>query len=299
MDCSELDAKFGSRGVLEFGPGAGGLTCARITSAACQATIYLEGGNVTEWTPAGSRPALFASRQSHFAAGQAIRGGVPVCWPWFGPHPRESAWPGHGFARLLGWEVEATRIGDAGKVAIVLLLKSSAATRHYVPWDFELRLRVTAGPQLILKLETTNTGLDSFTIEEALHTYFAVADVRACRVMGLNGLVYLDKVEAMKRRRQDGAVSFSGETDRVYLDATGTTRIIDPGLGRTISIDKAGSRNTVVWNPWVEKAHRMADFGDEEWPAMLCVETANVGAAAVEVRPGDRHELRAVISVGE
>jgi glucose-6-phosphate 1-epimerase len=299
MNEAQLNEKFGKAGVLEFGAGTGGLTCAQITTAACTATVYLHGAHLAAWTPAGRPPVLFLSQQSWFEREKPLRGGVPICWPWFGPHATKSTWPGHGFARLMTWEVEATRIGDAGKVAMVLLLKSSAATRQYVPWDFELRHRITVGPQLIMKLETTNTGLEAMRIEEALHTYFAVGDVRTARVLGLNGKVYLDKVDGFKRKRQHGAVTFHGETDRVYLETPGTTKIIDPAGGRTITIDKAGSANTVVWNPWVEKARHMADFGEEEWPGMLCVETANVGVQAVAIKPGERHELRAVISVGE
>jgi glucose-6-phosphate 1-epimerase len=297
MDVNQLNQTFGRPGLLSFAAGLGNLICCNLTTPACTGTVYLHGGHVTQWTPAGYKPVLFLSRETWTEPAKPMRGGVPVCWPWFGDHATDSNMPAHGFARLLPWDVESVQADDPGNVELVLRLTSGPESRRYVPWDFTLRHRIRFGKRLTMTLETTNPGPQDIKIEEALHTYFAVGDVRSCQVMGLNTTEFLDKMDNMRRKRQDGAITFSRATDRVYLDAPGATRIIDTSWGRTITIEKTSSQNTVVWNPWVDKAHRMPDFADDEWPQMLCVETANVGAAAVEIPPGQTHMMEASIGV--
>ncbi len=285
--------RFAIPGLVTFEDAPGGLVRITITSPLARAAVYLHGAHVTDFQPAGSEPALFLSEKSTFAAGKPIRGGVPIIFPWFGPRAGHSDAPMHGFARTSEWEIE-TLDSTGGIVTIVLRLSASEATR--APWnhDFILRHRITIGAELTMELEVENTGGEPFQFEEALHTYLAVSDVRAVSVSGLDGVEFIDKTDALARKTQDVApIKITAETDRVYLDTTSTCEIADPQRQRQIAVEKSGSNTTVVWNPWIAKAKAMADFGDDEWPRMLCIETANAGENAVTLAPGERHVMMA------
>jgi glucose-6-phosphate 1-epimerase len=193
------------------------------------------------------------------------------------------------------WELESiARQGDA--VAVSLLTRSDEAGKQYWPADFELRLRAIFGPTLRLELELKNTGSSPARFEEALHAYFTVGDARQVSVSGLDKTGYLDKTDGNQRKQQDGEVKITAETDRVYLDTSTSLEIHDPVMKRRIRIEKENSRNTVVWNPWVEKSRALSDFGDDEWQQMICVEPSNVAANAVEVAPGRQHTMAVNIS---
>jgi glucose-6-phosphate 1-epimerase len=196
----------------------------------------------------------------------------------------------HGFARTMDWDLESTTHEPNGSVTVVLALRSSAATRALWPHDFLLRHRVNIGAALRMTLEVQNTGATSCSYEAALHTYFAVADLREVQVTGLEGASYLDKTDGMKvKSLGDAPLRFEAETDRVFPNHRGTCVIED--RSRKIVIEKSGSDTTVVWNPWIAKAAAMPDFADDEWPRMLCIETANTGANAVTLAPGGTHAM--------
>jgi glucose-6-phosphate 1-epimerase len=276
--------------------GAGGLDRLTIHTPTADAELYLQGAHLTSWHPAGVRaPVLWMSACSQFAAGKPIRGGVPICFPWFGAHHTDSAAPAHGFARLLPWTLTGATEGADGKVTLSLELAGrevSPAWRHALV----ARYRITVGAVLELALEVENAGDVAFTFEEALHTYFAVGDVQRVTVAGLEGHEYLDKVAALARRTQGNEpVHFTAETDRVYLDTRATVTVRDDAWGREVIVRKSGSDATVVWNPWIAKARAMPDFGDDEWPSMVCVETCNVGPHAIALPPGAVHALSAAI----
>jgi glucose-6-phosphate 1-epimerase len=265
-----------------------GLARLRIAApgADAEAVVYFQGAHVTHYRPRGAAPVLFTSADSRFARGEPIRGGVPVIFPWFGPHPTDPAAPAHGFARVREWTLHDV-LGDEGSVTATFVLAEERA--------FELLYAVTVGQTLGLSLRVSNRSAAPMTFEEALHTYLAVADVRAVRVEGLSGREYLDKVDGKKRKTQSGPVTIAGETDRVYLNTPDAVTVHDPGAGRRLTVTKEDSASTVVWNPWVEKAKKLADFGDDEWPRMLCVETANVAENAVTLAPGESHVMRAAV----
>lgn len=292
-------ARFSIPGRVLFEAGGGGLTRAILKSPGGEAEIYLHGAHVTRFTSAGGKPLLFMSEKSLFQADRPMRGGVPVIFPWFGPRSPDPVGnsPMHGFARLSEWMVEAAR-QDAETTTLVLRLESSAATRALWKGEFVLRYTVRVGKTLTLELAVENTGGEVFTFEEALHTYLAVADVRECAIDGLDGVTYLDKTDGMAKKVQHGAISITSETDRVYLGTTSTCTVSDPGNGRRIVVGKENSDATVVWNPWIAKAKAMADFGDEEWTKMLCIETCNVNVHAIKLAAGGRHLMRAVIGEG-
>jgi glucose-6-phosphate 1-epimerase len=300
---AELGRRFNIPGV-KFETGQGGLPRVSVSTPAAEAHVYLHGAHVTHFQPRGQRPVLFMSGSSHFAPGKPIRGGVPVIFPWFGANAKDPKAPAHGFARTQPWDLrEVKRRGGDGTVTVSLALKPSPASRALWPHEFEATFDVTVGPALEMALHVRNTGDSAFTFEEALHTYLALGDVRKVTVEGLAGREYIDKVDGAKRRKQPpGPMRIEGETDRVYLNTPDTVTVNEAPSGaaggRRLSVSKQNSAATVVWNPWVAKAAAMADFGDDEWPGMICVETANVADHAVTLAPGQSHVMRAVVQAG-
>ncbi|MBA3847383.1 MAG: D-hexose-6-phosphate mutarotase [Planctomycetes bacterium] len=270
--------RFATDGVI-IDRGAGGLTRVAIDRGGATGEVFLHGATVTRWRPPGSGEALWVSGSSRWLADAPIRGGIPVCFPWFGPHPTRSELPAHGFARVRAWTLVAIEPQDVG-ARVVMELRDDEATRAQWPHRFHLRLSATFARELTIALTATVDG-DEVVCDAALHTYLAVGDVRQVALHGLSGLTFIDKVQA-GQRLIDGAapLHIAGETDRVYFAADRAVRFDDPSARRSLSFTPAGAGATVVWNPWIDKAKRMADFGDDEWPGMLCVETANVADAA-------------------
>lgn len=239
---------------------------------------------------------LWMSAQSLFQADKAIRGGVPICFPWFGPRAGEPTSPMHGFARIKEWNVESVAQAPDGAVEIDFELTADEQTRNLWPHEFVARYRVRIGSTLELMLSVENRGAEAFGFEEAMHSYLAVGDARQITVTGLEGTAYIDKTDALKEKPQgNGPVTISAETDRVYLNTRATCVLNDPAMGRRIEIAKQGSDTTVVWNPWVAKAKAMADFGNDEWTGMVCIETCNTGDQRVTLPPGGKHSMQAII----
>jgi glucose-6-phosphate 1-epimerase len=291
-----LNERFAIAGVLKFEAGSGGLMRAAVGGRSAEGHVYLHGAHVTHYRPAGQRPLLFLSERIRFATGKAIRGGVPVIFPWFGARAGHPEAPDHGFARTREWAVESVDPGSDGSVAVTLALEADDATRATWPHDFRLRHRVVFGEQIEMTLEVENRSDHPFDFEEALHTYVLVGDVGQVSIAGLGGGVYIDKTDDMRRKTlAAGSLRLSGTTDRVFLNTGGTCTVTDPVLARRIVIEKTGSTTTVVWNPWQEKASAMADLGDEQWRSMLCVEAANAADNAVHLARGERHAMRVVI----
>lgn len=294
MNIEQLNADFAIDGQLEFTEGKGGLIHARIDNGLAVAVVSTYAGQVLSFRPAGEeKDLLFVSEAAHHSPGKAIKGGIPVCWPWFGGDPRGA----HGFVRNRQWQVLETRGLDDGATRITLGMGSNEATREIWPHDFELRLQVTVGRSLEIALISRNSNDHALGLGQALHTYFSLGDIARARVMGLEDKRYIDKVDGGREKIQHGAVHIDGEVDRIYLDVDGDLVIRDPAWDRRIRIAASGSRSAVVWNPWVEKAASMGDFQDDEYQGMLCVETANAGPDEVTLEPGDEYRLGARYSV--
>jgi glucose-6-phosphate 1-epimerase len=289
---SEL-GQFNIPGYAEVVAGHGGLPAVQVGGPQAAGRVYLHGGHVAAWKPAGFEEVLWLSEKSLWEAEKPIRGGMPICFPWFGPRAGAAA---HGFARQHDWKLESVQ-QEGGAVTVTLAIDHTMATHPTWPHAYLLRHRITFGAMLTMQLELTNTGTAALTAEEALHTYFALGDVRQARVVGLSGVQYVDKTDNLRQKTQGGDIHITAETDRVYLDTLGTVTVEDPVKKRRIRIAKEYSRDTVVWNPWVAKAKAMADYGDEEWPGMICVETCNVGSHAVTLGPGQKHVMTARILV--
>ncbi len=289
-EIESLGRQFGIPGKLDFGT-VGELAVARVKTPFATASVALQGAHVLDWRPKRQEPVIWVSKAAKFAAGKSIRGGVPVCWPWFGPHRDNPQFPGHGFARTVPWALVASKELPDGRIRLEFELVRTEATRAQWPHSSVVRNIVTIGEELEVELATTNTGKAPFELGQALHTYFVVGDVRRIEVAGLEGCDYLDKVDGGRRKREAGRVTFTQETDRIYLGTHGASGILDPVLDRTILITSTGSRSTVVWNPWAEKAEKMGDFGDEGPWRMVCVETANAAEDTITLRAGETHRL--------
>ena len=284
-------------GLARFEPGAGGLTRLAITSPLAEAHIYLHGGHVTHFQPRGQSPVLFLSGRSFFESGKPIRGGVPVCFPWFGARAGQPSAPAHGFARTMPWEVESLSVDGEQTVLAVLRLTANDETRAHWPHDFILRHHIVIGQRLSMMLEVENTSREPFTYEAALHTYLAVAAARTAAITGLENAAYRDKTDSFQTKVQSAEpLRFTGETDRIFENTRAACVLHDPAGARRITVEKSGSATTVVWNPWTEKSAAMKDFGDDEWARMVCIETANAGANPITLAPGAKHAMRAVIS---
>ncbi len=289
----QLNAQFGISGHLEFREDTGGLIVAEINNPQASASLCLQGAHLMTWRPRSQTvPVIWLSRDAKLAAGKSIRGGAPVCWPWFGAHASESGFPGHGYARTVPWQVIESGTEPGGATRLTLRLEESEKTRAQWSHACTLDLTVIVGETLRMELTTENTGKTDFVIGEALHTYFQIGDIGAVRINGLAGCDYWDKVGGSTFRKQEDAISFSGETDRVYINTSAECVIEDDKLKRRIHIAKSGSLSTVVWTPWTEKANKMGDMGQPDgWREMVCVESVNAIENVVKVAAGTRHTM--------
>jgi glucose-6-phosphate 1-epimerase len=288
MDAKELADRFRLPGIVAFEASEHGLVKATVSRHGMTGELYLQGAHVTAWQPQGARPVIFTSDRANFAPGKAIRGGIPVVFPWFGPHPTDPNLPQHGFARTAAWQLDDVR-ADADGVALQLSLSRDG---------FGLTYRVVFGATLDLTLTVHNTTTNPVTFEEALHSYFAVANVERVSVTGLENCAFRDKTEGMQKRSPAGiALSFVKETDRVYLDVPDQLSIVDPDWDRHIRIAKSNAASTITWNPWPEKAAAMSDLGADNWRGMVCVETGNVDDNRVHLPAGGTHRMTTRIEI--
>jgi glucose-6-phosphate 1-epimerase len=288
----DLNRRFGIAGVAEVAAGNGGLPVIRVTTHVAAAEIYLHGAQVTSWRPAGTKEVIFVSERSHWEDGRAIRGGIPICFPWFRGKADDAKAPAHGFVRTREWRLESIAAEEDGSVSVVCSTESDESTRRWWPREFRMVYRVTIGDTLGLELTVRNAGTSTFRFEEALHTYFSVGDALSVQVRGLNGVKYLDNTDGNREKAQQGDVVFAAPTDNAYLNTDAALELIDPALKRGIWTEKENSATTVVWNPWRQGAAALSDLGEDEWQWMTCVEASNILTSAVELEPGEEHTLR-------
>lgn len=302
MDIVTLNKKFGIRNELGFKEIAAGITVIEVDTSLATASISLMGGQVLTWHPKSQQePVLWVSKLAQYVPGKAIRGGVPICWPWFGAHSTDSRLPGHGFARVVTWEVASTNIDASGVVEVELTLAESDAVAKLRPSDWQASVALSAhiriGEKLEVTLTTTNKSDQEIKFTEGLHTYFHVSDVEHVRILGLDDCEYVDLTDGNKRRQQLGPIVFESELGRIFVNCEKTSVIEDRELGRAIHVAAVGSQSIAVWNPWLETASKMSDLGSEEWRSMVCVETANALENAILIQPGQHHTTTAIYSV--
>lgn len=293
---AELDRQLGIEGVARVSEGNSGLARVQITSAFGGGEMYLHGAHVTSWKPAGNEEVLFVSTKSRWEEGQAIRGGIPICFPWFRGKSDDPHAPAHGFVRTKTWQLESIS-EDASGVTVAMFTQSDEHTRKWWPGEFRLVHRVTFGSELRLELVCRNTGTTPFRFEEALHTYNRIANIQDARVQGLDGVSYLDNTESNEEKTQRGDVLIASLTDNAYCNTQIEVDLLDADKKRRIRLRKENSLSTVVWNPWSEGAARLQDLGDGEWRQFLCVEASNILDAAIHLAPGQEHRMTAVLTV--
>jgi glucose-6-phosphate 1-epimerase len=298
MDISQLNEHFGLPGVLAFHATESGLVRADITTPHATATVYLQGAHLTAWRRAGHQPAIFTSRKTDLAPGKAIRGGVPIAFPWFATRHDGKTGPSHGFARIQDWTLAfAALAGD--DLHLTFTLGPNDLSRSLGYDHFRLAYQLTIGRTLTMQLTVANDADTPLVFEEALHTYYAVTDVHEIAITGLDGVSYLDKVDSLKEKLQHGDITVTGPTDRVYLDTTGTCTLNDHAGKRRIAVAKTGSNTTVVWNPWESGAAKLADMDPTEWHEFVAIETVNAATDAITLAPGATHTMQAQVSVEE
>lgn len=295
QDIDFLNKKYAIDNTLEFVKGQGGFVCARIKNKHASALISLYGAHIMEYIPAGQKPVLWMSKSSYFQKGKPIRGGIPVCWPWFGAHPDDKTKPSHGFARISEWNFDAGTVTQDGSTQILLSLSDSENTKTFVSFPFLVQIRITVGSELTVELTTFNKGIGAFSYTAALHSYFDVGNVKDISIEGLEGCPYIDTLD-YTAKTQSGPVTISSETDRDYLTPNSETLILDGKNKRKIKVAKTGCMTVVVWNPWIAKSARMEDFGNEEYNEMVCVESAVTSFDKVKVEPQTAHFIKVKIS---
>lgn len=292
----ELDRRYGIAGIAKVVAGGGGMPKVVVSTAKASGEMYLHGGQVTSWEPVGQRGVIYCSPNAHWNDGIAIRGGVPVCFPWFGDKADNPSAPAHGFVRTKTWVLVSVEQAADG-IAVTMATESDADTRKWWPFDFRVLCRAVFGGALKLELIVTNAGNTAFDFEEALHAYFAVGDVEQVSLHSADAIHFIDKTDNFSEQRQSGDIRFKAETDRIYFPATEDVEIEDVSWDRRVTLHKQNSMTTVVWNPWVHKSASIADLGPGQWKNFVCVETSNVGVAAVSLDPGETHTMTAHIQL--
>ena len=272
----QLNRDFGTYSEISFRQLPDNIVIADISNSLATASVSLYGGHIVSWQPkTQTKPVLWLSDLVKFQQGKAIRGGVPICWPWFGAHPSQASLPGHGYARITPWELNSVHTLANGTTELNLSLGKSDLSQLYWQAEVHLELKITVGDILEISLTTVNKSDHEVTITEGLHTYFQISDIANIRVVGLEGSDYIDLVNQNESHTQHGAITFDGELGRIFLNNQSTCVIEDPALNRRIRIEKNGSNSTAVWNPGLGVASKMEDLGAAGWRDMVCVESAN------------------------
>lgn len=298
----QLNDEFGIPDRLGFDEPFPGMPRARVMTPACTAELYLQGAHLTHWQPAGHQPVLFLSSRSVFAPGKAIRGGIPVIFPWFGSPDTSPVHPpagsaSHGFARVWPWTLRfAALLGDEVHLSLTV---DHNDRLHALGFDFlQLGIDIVLGETLRVRLSCANMADKPFLVEEALHTYLAIGDIHNVEVEGLGGTEFLDKTQNFKRESQtEEPLRFSAETDRPYLNTARPVSLVDPVLGRRLTVAKTNSDTTVVWNPAAELTAKLPDLAPDDWHRFACLETANAAENAVTLQPQQPHTMAMELTV--
>lgn len=293
MNIEQLNKKYGIEKQIVFKEGEGGLPFIHVTNEKASALISIYGGQVLAFRPLHARDdLLFLSKRAYYQQGKAIKGGIPVCWPWFGPDPEGKGRPAHGFMRNRMWEVIETSVTPENGTLIVLGLADTEETQAIWPRSFVLRLEITISDTLNVELITRNPGSRACTITQAFHTYFSVGDIRQTYVSSLENTRYIDKVNDNLEKTQVGVVTIESEVDRIYQSVGSSDLVIhDNARKRRIRIASKGNRTAVIWNPWVKISAEMADLEDDDYLRFICVETTNTATDRVYIQPGSEFHL--------
>lgn len=292
MSIEQLNSDYGITGQLKFVEGKGGFPFIEIENTMAKALISVYGGHVLSFQPVNEpEDLIFTSEKAYYQEGKAIRGGIPLCWPWFGADPEDLGRSSHGFARNRFWTVLGTEVTPEKATKVKLGLVDTTETRKIWSQAFNLTMEISVGDTLTLELITRNTGELAFSITQAFHTYFKIGDINQVKVLGLEGTKYLDKVDNYQEKSQQGVVTIAEEVDRIYTNVPKELVLDDASLGRRIGITSDGNKTAVVWNPGAKISAKMADLADEDYTRFICVETVNAAKDIVEILPNSEHRL--------
>lgn len=297
MDTEELNEKFGIEGEIGFAELDGDLPFVMISNKYAEVDISLYGAHLLSFRPKGTIDVMWMSPLSAFEKGKAIRGGIPVCFPWFGPHVNNASLPQHGFARLMIWEVAEVRTLEKGESQVVLKLASSEETKTYWPHDFVAEMNFVIGPKLTVSLKVTNTSGDPITYSAALHSYFNFSGIENIAIEGLENTHYENQLDGKRYVQEEKLLKISEAITRHYFDTETDCIIHDPYFKRSIQIEKLGSKCSTVWNPGAETCSQMNDMPDDGYETFVCLETVNKINNLIQIEPGESHETTAIISV--
>ena len=298
MTVDQLNQEFGIPNQLKIVEGKGGFPVVEVNNTKAKAKISVYSAQVLSFQPTGeTEDLLFVSENAYYQTGKATKGGIPICWPWFGPDPEGLGRASHGFVRNRMWSLLSAEEMPDGETKIRLGVTADEETLEIWPHRFELVMEILVGAQLRVTLITQNTGDEPFSITQACHTYFTIGDITQVQVLGLEDKTYLDKADGGAQKTQSGAIAISEETDRIYMDVPSELVVDDRALGRRIRISTTGSHTAIVWNPWKEISMKMADLEEQDYQRFICVETANAEKEVIEVSPGSNYRLQAVYTV--
>ncbi len=278
-----------------------------VENQAATACVFLQGAQISHYSHSDQPAILWLSPCCDYRAGQPLRGGIPICWPWFGELDKNPApvrqqinsdnTPAHGFVRNRDWQLADVSIINPALTRLCLKLDIAAGEEALWPFATQLQLNIEIGNQLKISLEITNRDSRSFHFSAALHSYFALSDITAIHIDGLDDKPFVDSLDHWQQKQQQGPITFTGEVDRIYQQLEDPITLIDPDQQTTITVQAEGSNSAVIWNPWCDKAKTLSQFTDDAYRQMVCIETANALDDCIELAPGNSHCLGANISI--
>uniref|UniRef100_UPI003216B6B5 D-hexose-6-phosphate mutarotase n=1 Tax=uncultured Draconibacterium sp. TaxID=1573823 RepID=UPI003216B6B5 len=294
MDIEELNDRFGIEGEIGFYE-EDDMGYAMVSNKFADATISLYGAQILNFNPSRNMEILWMSPESSFEKGKAIRGGIPVCFPWFGMHETDEKMPQHGFARIMDWQVTKTETLPGGESLISMQLCSSDKTKKYWLHDFCAEMTFTVGNQLEVTLKVTNTADTAIDYTCALHSYFSLSAIENITIEGLQNTRYQNQIDGGDYLQEKPFLEIKEATTHHYYNTETACIVNDPVFNRKIKIEKSGSKNTTVWNPWAETCIKMSDVPDDAYHTFVCVETVNKINDVIKLAQGESHETTAII----
>jgi len=295
-DTASLNERFGIDGTVHFGEGINSMPKVELTFNEARLELYLQGAHITRYQPAAGIEVLWMSDSALYQPGKALRGGIPLCWPWFGAHADNPDLPQHGYARTSQFQVSSTN-ADHQQTSIILTLDAAQAPapdlQNRAALEFEIRL----SDALWMEMRSRNLSTSPLTLSNALHSYFAISQRQQVTIPAVTGLTYLDKLQDYLPQQQASEITLNSEVDRVYQAPPATIDLLDRGHHIKTSIESWGNNNLVIWNPGEQKARQMNDFDNLGFEQMVCIEPANALAQRITLAPGEHHRLGQEIKV--
>jgi len=296
-DVDLLNARFGIPDRVQFFRSSDDFPMVRIVSEVSIATISIYGAQVLSFRPNGQEDLLWVSPKSYYEAGKPIRGGIPICWPWFGAHPSDHNKPAHGFSRISFWHLRSVQALSFDEIRIRMTLSEYDTTPDLFGYRFNAEIIFTIGKSLNVELRIENIDEREFQFTEALYTYFNISDIRHISIDGLDRITYIDAVDQFSRKVQYGPIRFDEVVNRVYLHTSTDCLLQDELFSRAIRVQKTGSFSTVVWNPGELLSEIVADMEPDSYRRMVCIETANAAENNIILAPLQVHTMTTTIGV--